>query len=168
MIQRMLGEAGATGFSRDLVKVEPRGLEVPANWDDVASGETYLGADQSEHFVRNAAQLGRNEWTLAGDWSVGSKAVALKQPHGKIQYRFHARDVNLVMGPKTPGTSARFMVRLDGQSVGGGTDVNAQGEGVVAEQRTYQLIRQARPIVDRQFEIEFLDAGVEAFCFTFG
>lgn len=168
MIQRVLGEAGPTGFTRELVKVEPRGLEVPADWDDVASGETYLGSDQAEHFARNAARLSLNEWTLAGDWTVGTKAVALKQPHGKIQYRFRARDVNLVMGPKTPGTSARFVVRLDGQSLGGGTDVNAEGEGVVAEQRTYQLIRQARPIVDRQFEIEFLDAGVEAFCFTFG
>jgi len=168
MLQQILGEAGATGFTRDPVKVEARGLEIPADWNDDASGETYLGSDQAEHFVRNAARLKLNEWTLAGDWSVGRKAVALQQPNGKILYRFHARDVNLVMGPLKPGTAVRFQVRLDGQPAGGGTDVDGQGRGTVVEQRTYQLIRQPRPIVDHQFEIEFLDAGAEAFCFTFG
>ncbi len=29
-------------------------------------------------------------------------------------------------------------------------------------------IRQPKPITDRQFEIEFLDPGVETFAFTFG
>lgn len=168
MIQRVLGETGATGFSRELVTVDARGLEVPADWDNVRSGETYLGSDQAEHFVRNGARLRLNEWTITGDWKLGSKAVALNKPNGKIIYRFHARDVNLVMGPTARGTSARCMVRLDGEPVGGGADVDAQGHGVVNEQRTYQLIRQSRTIVDRQFEIEFLDPGVEAFCFTFG
>ena len=168
VIQRVLGEAGASGFSREPVKVEPRGLEVPAEWGDVASGEAYLGTDQAEHFVRSGTRLRLNEWTLAGDWKVGSKAVTLQRPSGKILYRFHARDVNLVMGPLKPDTAVRFQVRLDGQPVGGGTDVDGHGQGTVTEQRTYQLIRQARPIVDRQLEIEFLDASVEAFCFTFG
>ena len=168
MIQRVLGEAGATGLSHELVKVEPRGLEVPAEWGDVASGETYLGTDQAQHFIRSGTRLRLNEWTLAGDWKVGSKAVTLQRPNGKILYRFHARDVNLVMGPLKPGTAVRFQVRIDGQLVGGGTDVDGHGQGTVTEQRTYQLIRQARPITDRQFEIEFLDASVEAFCFTFG
>lgn len=168
MIQQVLGEAGANGFSREMVSVDPRGLEVPADWDNVESGETYLGSEQAEHFVRNAARLRLNEWTLTGDWSVGAKAVALKQPNGKILYRFHARDVNLVMGPAARGASARFIVRLDRQPARGGSDVDAQGQGIVNEQRTYQLIRQQSSIVDRHFEIEFLDAGVEAFCFTFG
>ena len=167
MIQRVLGEAGATGFSRELVQVEPRGLEVPAEWGDVASGETYLGTDQAEHFVRSDTRLRLNEWTLAGDWKVGSKAVTLQRPSGKLLYRFHARDVNLVMGPAV-GTTARFQVRIDGQPAAGGADVDARGQGLVAEQRTYQLIRQGRPITDRLFEIEFLDAGVDAFCVTFG
>ncbi len=85
-------------------------------------------------------------------------------------YRFHARDLNLVMGPATPGTSMRFRVRIDGKppAAAHGTDVDAQGEGTVSEQRTYQLIRQPGPIADRQFEIEFLSPGVEVFCFTFG
>ena len=168
MIQEVLSEAGANGFSREFATVVASGLEAPANWDDVESGETYLGSAQAEHFVRRAARLRLNEWTLVGDWSVGSKAVALRQPRGKIQYRFHARDVNLVMGPLRPGIAVRFQVRIDGQLAGGGTEVDRQGRGTVAEQRTYQLIRQPQPIVDRQFEIEFLDAGVEVFCFTFG
>ena len=170
MIQQMLDAAGARGFSRDMVKVDAQGLEVSAEWNDVQSGETYLGADQTEHFVRNAARLSLNEWSLGGDWKIGNKAVVLNKPNGKILYRFHARDVNLVMGPAGRGAVTRYVVRLDGQPPGTahGTDVDAQGQGVVADQRTYQLIRQPRPIVDRQFEIEFLDSGVEAFCFTFG
>ncbi len=169
-IQQLLVEAGAGAFSREVVTPDARGIEAPADWDNLKSGETYLGAAQAEHFVRNATRLRLNEWTLAGDWTLGSKAVALQKPNGKITYRFHARDVHLVMGPAGRGASARFIVRLDGQAPGTahGADVDEQGRGVVAEQRTYQLIRQQRPIVDRQFEIEFLDPGVEAFCFTFG
>jgi thiol-disulfide isomerase/thioredoxin len=168
MIQKVLGDTGATGFSREMVTVDARGLEVPADWNSLKSGETYLGSDQAEHFVRNGARLRLNEWTIAGDWKLGSKAVVLNNPNGKIIYRFHARDVNLVMGPAAHRTSARFVVRLDGEPVGGGADVDAQGHGVVSEQRTYQLIRQSQTIIDRQFEIEFLDPGVEALCFTFG
>ena len=169
-IQQLLVEAGAGAFSREVVTPDARGIEAPADWDNLKSGETYLGAAQAEHFVRNATRLRLNEWTLAGDWTLGSKAVALQKPDGKINYRFHARDVHLVMGPAGRDASARFVVRLDGQAPGTahGADVDEQGRGVVAEQRTYQLIRQQRPIVDRQFEIEFLDPGVEAFCFTFG
>ncbi len=169
-IQQALVEAGAGAFSREVVTPDARGIEAPADWDNLKSGETYLGSAQAEHFVRNATRLRLNEWTLAGDWTLGSKAVALRKPDGKITYRFHARDVHLVMGPAGRGASARFVVRLDGQAPGTahGADVDEQGRGVVAEQRTYQLIRQQRPIVDRQFEIEFLDPGVEAFCFTFG
>jgi len=169
-IQQVLVEAGAGASSREVVTPDARGIEAPADWDNLKSGETYLGSAQAEHFVRNATRLRLNEWTLAGDWTLGSKAVALQKPDGKITYRFHARDVHLVMGPAGRGASARFVVRLDGQAPGTahGADVDEQGRGVVAEQRTYQLIRQQRPIVDRQFEIEFLDPGVEAFCFTFG
>jgi Thioredoxin like C-terminal domain len=32
----------------------------------------------------------------------------------------------------------------------------------------YQLIRQPKPIEEGRFEIEFVDAGVEALVFTFG
>ena len=170
MIQQLLGEAGATGFSREMVTPDARGIEAPADWDNLESSENYLGSERTENFVRNGTRLRLNDWTLAGDWKVGSNAVASNKPNGKIIYRFHARDLHLVMGPAARGASARFIVRLDGQAPGNahGADVDERGQGVVAEQRTYQLIRQPRPIVDRQFEIAFTDAGVEAFCVTFG
>src|SRR4029453_2800278 len=103
-------------------------------------------------------------------WAVGSEAIALHGAGGKIGYRFHARDLHLVMGPGAGGARVRFRVRLDGQAPGaaGGLDLDSQGSGQVTEPRLYQLIRQAQPIADRTFEIEFLDPGVEAFVFTFG
>jgi hypothetical protein len=96
--------------------------------------------------------------------------TVLNKPNGRIAYGFHARDLHLVMGPQTRGASVRFRVRIDGQPPGAahGIDVDGQGNGTVTEQRLYQLIRQPKPIVDRQFEIEFLDSGVQAFAFTFG
>jgi hypothetical protein len=111
-----------------------------------------------------------NEWALSGDWTVTKGPAALNKPDGRIAYRFHARDVHLVMGPAAPGTSVKFRVLIDGQPPGAayGIDVDEQGNGTVAEQRLYQLIRQHKPIADRQFEIEFLGPGVEAFAFTFG
>ena len=98
------------------------------------------------------------------------QAAVLSSPTGRMSYRFHARDLHLVMGPATPGTSVKFRVLIDGQPPGTahGLDVDEQGVGTVTEQRLHQLIRQTGPIADRQFEIEFLDPGVEAFCFTFG
>jgi thiol-disulfide isomerase/thioredoxin len=167
-IQKVLGDLGAKGFGPELSTVDARGLEVAADWGNLRSPESYLGTEQGRGFVRNGARLRLNEWTVAGDWTLGSKAVALKQPNGRIAFRFHARDLNLVMGPAGRGMSVRYRVRLDGRPASGGADVDGQGQGIVTEQRTYQLIRQTRPIEDRQFEIEFLDAGVEAFCFTFG
>jgi hypothetical protein len=101
---------------------------------------------------------------------VGRQATALNQSGGRIAHRFHARDLHLVMGSAAPGTSVRFRVRIDGQPPGAahGTDVDEPGDGTANKQRMYQLIRQPKPIVDRQIEIEFLDSGVEAFAFTFG
>lgn len=98
------------------------------------------------------------------------EAAVLNGPDGRIAYRFHARDLHLVMGPAAPGTSTRFRVLIDGQPPGAahGIDVDEQGNGTVTEQRLYQLIRQPQPIADRQLEIDFLDAGVEAYAFTFG
>jgi hypothetical protein len=111
-----------------------------------------------------------NHWGLVGTWTVAGHAVALNGPGGRIAFRFHARDVNLVMGPQSSGASIPFRVFLDGQPAAGalGSDVNAEDGGVARDQRTYQLIRQPGPIGDRTFEIEFLDAGIEAYCFTFG
>jgi hypothetical protein len=97
-------------------------------------------------------------------------AAVLNKPGGRIAYRFHARDLHLVMGPAAPGASVRFRVLIDGQPPGAahGIDVDEEGIGTVSEQRLYQLIRQPKPIADRLFEIEFLAPGVEAFAFTFG
>jgi hypothetical protein len=111
-----------------------------------------------------------NQWALSGVWTVRSDASVLNKADGRIVYRFHARDVHLVMGPATRGASVRFRVLIDGQppGVSHGTDVDDQGNGIVKDQRLYQLIRQPKPIEDRQFEIDFLDPGVEAYAFTFG
>jgi len=182
-IQQLLMEAGASDLDTDLVMVEPQGLEVAADWRSLGSPETYLGyrqssgfvSEQSEHYDRphlyaGGRRLLRNTWDLTGDWTVASHAAVLNEPNGKISFAFHARDVNLVMGPAQAGAHVPFRVTLDGHPVGdaGGTDVDADGLGVVTEQNTYQLVRQPGRVGDSVFEIEFLEAGVEAYCFTFG
>jgi hypothetical protein len=115
-------------------------------------------------------QLMLNQWALVGGWTIRKGAAVVNKAGGRIAYRFHARDLHLVMGPATQGTRARFRVLIDGEPAGAahGVDVDDQGNGTVVEQRMYQLIRQPKPIADRLFEIEFLDPGVEAFAFTFG
>ena len=183
IIQQLLGEAGVTGVDRGLVTVDARGIEAEADWTDLKSPENYLGHERTENFaspggaVRDQrrvytvpARLRLNHWALSGDWTMKKGSIALDAAKGRIAYRFHARDVHLVMGPAAPGASARFRVLIDGQPPGAahGTDVDDQGNGTVSEQRLYQLIRQPKPIADRQFEIEFLEPSVEAFAFTFG
>ena len=182
-IQRLLLDAGASDIDQDLVVVEPQGLEVAADWPNVRSPETYLGSRQGSSFAQERearfdepfdyeapASLGLNDWGLAGNWTVAEHAAVANGPGGRVAFRFQARDLNLVMGPLSKGASIPFRVFLDGEPADGayGTDVNADGSGTVTEQRTYQLIRQPGPITDRRFEIEFGDAGVEAYCFTFG
>ena len=111
-----------------------------------------------------------NQWALDGDWTVEKESIALSQPNGRIAYRFHSRDLHLVMGPPAGAHAVRFRVLLDGQPAmrAHGSDVDAQGNGLATAQRLYQLVRQPTPIVDRVFQIEYLDPGVEAFSFTFG
>jgi thiol-disulfide isomerase/thioredoxin len=183
VVQRLLMEAGAGGTGDDLVSVDAPGLEAPADWGSLKSPENYLGYGRTENFASPGgaafdkarmyevpARLRLNEWALSGDWTVKKEASALNQPNGRLAYRFHARDVHLVMGPAAAGTSVKFRVLIDGQPPGAahGSDVDEQGNGAVTEQRLYQLIRQPKPIADRQFEIEFLGPGVEVFAFTFG
>jgi thiol-disulfide isomerase/thioredoxin len=172
MIQKLLTEAGVGGIGRDMVVPDARGIEVAADWDNLRSPENYLGSERTEGFVskRDAAKLRLNQWTVSGNWTIGRNAVTLNEAYGRIVSRFHARDLHMVLGPATRGASVRYQVRIDGQSATSvhGVDVDAQGQGAVTEQRLYQLIRQQRPIADRQFEIEFVDRGVEAFAFTFG
>ncbi|HEY3219443.1 MAG TPA: thioredoxin family protein [Gemmatimonadales bacterium] len=172
MIQTLLTEARIGGVGHDTVAPDARGIEVAADWDNLRSPENYLGSERTEGFVskRDVAKLRLNEWTVAGNWTIGRNAVTLNEANGRIVSRFHARDLHMVLGPATRGASVRYQVRIDGQPATSvhGVDVDAQGQGAVTEQRLYQLIRQQRPIADRQFEIEFLDPGVEAFAFTFG
>jgi hypothetical protein len=171
MIQQLLAEAGAAGVPRDLVSPEGRGAEAAADWASLRSAETYLGYERTQSRVNAAAaRLRLNQWTASGDWTAKKEAIGLNKPNGRIAYRFHARDVHLVMGPAAAGSTIRFRVLIDGKppEAAHGVDVDAQGNGTVSEQRLYQLIRQPNRIVDRQFEIEFLDPAVEAFAFTFG
>ena len=183
VIQQLLMDAGATDLDQSLVEVEPVGLEVAADWHSLGSPETYLGYLQASGFASgDRAVLDRshgytareslplNYWDLTGDWTVARHAAVLDAPGGRIAFQFRARDVNLVMGPKVKGTSIPFRVFLDGEiaTAAHGTDVDADGRGVLRDQNTYQLIRQSGPIGDRRFEIEFEAAGAEGYCFTFG
>jgi len=183
IIQQMLVGAGFGGIGRDLVSVDARGAEAAADWGSMKSAETYLGYEHGKDFAspRGAAvdehrlydvpvRLKVNHWALAGDWTVGKQAIVLNAANGRIVYRFHSRDLHLVMGPAAPETPVRFRVLVDGQPPGAahGNDVDDQGNGTATQHRLYQLIRQPKPIIDRQFEIEFLDSAVEVFSFTFG
>jgi len=183
IIQRLLAEAGVGGIARELVSVGGRGAEAGADWNSLKSPENYVGQERTQNFASPGgaalgtrrvyavpARLRLNHWALSGDWTMEKQAAVLNKPNGRIAYRFHARDLHLVMGPAARGTSVRFRVLIDGRPPGAahGIDVDDQGNGTVTEQRLYQLIRQPKPIADRQFEIEFLDPGVEAFAFTFG
>jgi thiol-disulfide isomerase/thioredoxin len=183
IIQELLREAGVGGVSREPVSVEAGGLEAAADWRNLRSPENYLGYERTESFASPGgaaldkprmyelpARLRLNEWALSGDWTVKKDTAVLNKAGGNITYRFHARDLHLVMGPAVPGTSVRFRVLIDGQPpyAAHGIDVDEQGNGTVTEQRLYQLIRQPKPIADRQFQIEFLGPGVETFAFTFG
>jgi len=171
MIQKLLAEAGASGVPRDLVSPDARGAEVGADWASLRSPETYLGSGRAENRVNApAARLRLNQWTISGGWTARRDAVALNKPNGRIAYRFHARDVNLVMGPARADSPVRFRVLIDGKppEAAHGVDVDSQGNGTAREQRMYQLVRQPGAIGERTFEIEFLDPGVEAFAFTFG
>jgi thioredoxin family protein len=183
IIQRLLAEAGVDSVGDNLVSVDAHGLEAAADWGSLKSPENYLGYERTRNFASPGgtvldkpqmyqvpARLRLNDWALSGDWTVKKEAAALNKANGSVAYRFHARDLHLVMGPAAPGTSVRFRVRIDGQPPGAahGADVDEQGDGTIREQRLYQLIRQPKPIADRQFEIEFLGTGVEIFAFTFG
>jgi thiol-disulfide isomerase/thioredoxin len=183
IIQELVAEAGMGDVDHELVSVDSQGLEAAADWGSLKSPENYLGYERTRNFASPGravldtartyelpARLRLNEWALSGDWTVKKETVVLNKANGSIAYRFHARDLHLVMGPAATGMSVRFRVLIDGQPPGAahGIDIDEQGYGTVAEQRLYQLIRQSKPIVDRQFQIEFLGPGVEAFAFTFG
>jgi thiol-disulfide isomerase/thioredoxin len=183
VIKQLLAEAGASGLDRGLVSVTGEGAEAPADWSDLMSPENYVGYQQTENFaspggpVRDQphayatpSTLSLNEWALSGDWTIRNDASKANDATGRLTYRFHARDLNVVMGPSTPGHRVRFRVLIDGHAPGAahGADIDEQGYGTVSAPRMYQLIRQPKPVGDRNFTINFLDPGGEAFCFTFG
>jgi thiol-disulfide isomerase/thioredoxin len=182
-IQRLLADDAHRDVPSGVVAVDPQGAEVAADWDNLQSPENYLGYQRTSGFsspedirrVKPSAysvprKLRLNSWALAGDWTLMGDLIRLARPGGRIAYRFHARDVNLVMRPAATRQSVRFRVLIDGKPPGAahGFDVDTDGNGILREPRLYQLIRQPGRIEDRQFEIEFLDDGVEAYSFTFG
>jgi hypothetical protein len=182
VIQQLLAEAGKTGVAGDMVEVKATGAEAASNQADVQSQETYVGWQRSENFVDAkgtvndaahsyvAATPRLNEWGLTGSWTVGSEQAGLNDKDGSIYYRFHARDLHLVLGPAADGKPVRYQVAVDGKPPGDGhgADTDAQGNGTVTGQRLYQLLRLPGAVGDHTFEIRFLDPGVQAYAFTFG
>jgi thiol-disulfide isomerase/thioredoxin len=183
VIQELLKESGATALASDTTNVSAVGIEAAPDWADGRSPETYIGYRQAQNFAspervhKDSIQVysapakpSLNQWGLSGSWNVNGESAVLQAVPGKIVFRFHSRDLNLVLAPAKDGKSVRFKVTLDGSAPGEncGVDTAPDGSGEIREPRLYQLIRQKGPIVDRTFEIEFLDPGVQALDFTFG
>jgi len=183
LIQQLLAEAGGPSVTDAIGPVEGVGAQAAPEWRDIQSGETYVGHEKATGFVtpgglqrdvvtpyKAPEHLRLNNWGLSGVWRVGDEFATLAEPSGAIVFRFHARDLNLVMAPPPDGRAVRFRVRLDGAEPGAdhGYDVDTQGQGELKRPRMYQLVRQARAIEDRTFAIEFLDAGARVYVFTFG
>jgi cytochrome c biogenesis protein CcdA/thiol-disulfide isomerase/thioredoxin len=183
VIQQLLAEAGKGNLPAGMVSVSATGAEAAADEADVKSPETYIGFARSENFASPGGAVGDtphlystgdlshlNDWGLSGDWTIGGQSASLNKADGAIAFRFHARDLHLVLGPSAQGKPVRFRVTIDGAAPGEshGADTNADGEGVVTDHRLYQLVRQSGPVMDRTFTIQFLDPDVQAYAFTFG
>jgi thiol-disulfide isomerase/thioredoxin len=183
IIQELLEENGATGLAPDKASLSGVGIEAAPDWADERSPETYIGYRQAHNFAstervhKDSIQVysapgkpSLNQWGLSGSWNVNAESAVLQAVPGKIVFRFHSRDLNLVVAPAKDGKPVRFKVTLDGAAPGEnrGVDTAPDGAGEIQEPRLYQLIRQKGPIVDRTFEIEFLDPSVQALDFTFG
>jgi cytochrome c biogenesis protein CcdA/thiol-disulfide isomerase/thioredoxin len=183
VIQQLLKENGATALSEEAINVSGSGAEQAPDNKNVGSPETYIGYKRAENFASAESlapdlhkaysprpRLSLNQWALGGAWKVGSESAVLQAAPGKIVFRFHARDLHLVLGPTKDGKPIRFVVKIDSTPPGEdhGSDTGVNGAGTVQAHRLYQLIRQKGTVEDRTFEIEFLDPGVQAFAFTFG
>ncbi|HVO05005.1 MAG TPA: cytochrome c biogenesis protein DipZ [Candidatus Cybelea sp.] len=183
VIQGLLAARNGKVTANDLVKVSATGEQAAADMADVHSPETYVGFEKTENFASpedllqdetrtysapNALAL--NNWALAGSWTEGAEFATLQKPGGRIVFRFHARDLHLVLGPGADGKPVRFRVTVDGAAPGDahGSDIDADGNGTVTAQKLYQLVRQPHGVADHTFAIEFLDPGVQAYSFTFG
>jgi thiol-disulfide isomerase/thioredoxin len=184
VVKQLLRESGQEDIDDNLAFPVLQGFEAQADWATLASPETYIGYQQGRNFASPGGvtvdeprtystpdSLSLNSWALAGDWTVEGRASVLQRPGGTIAFRFHARDVNLVLRSRE-GEPVPFRVFLDGAPPGAraasGEDIDDAGHGTLVEPRLYQLIRQPGPIADRTFEITFAGAGVEAYVFTFG
>jgi thiol-disulfide isomerase/thioredoxin len=182
-IQQLLAERAAGPMPAGTVSVHAEGVEAASDFDAIRSPETYIGyaraqdfaspggiTKDQDHLYAVPSNPGLNDWGLSGTWDDHEQAAVLKAADGKIMFRFHARDLHLVLGPTATGKPVRYRVTIDGRPPGAnhGVDADAQGNGVVTEHRLYQLVRQKGPIVDHIFAIEFLDLGVQAYSFTFG
>ncbi|MBK5531018.1 cytochrome c biogenesis protein DipZ [Pseudomonas sp. TH08] len=183
VIQQLLREAGAKSVANGLINADAKGVQLAPDMNEAQSPETYVGYQRAEHFVAQTnlepdkvatynppANLALNDWSLGGQWTVGAERATASATASRIVYRFHARDLHLVLGPGADGKPVRFKVLIDGQAPGAahGVDVAPDGSGHVTEQRLYQLVRQTDGVKDRTFSIEFLDPGVSAYAFTFG
>jgi thiol-disulfide isomerase/thioredoxin len=181
VIRQLLAEAGHPSDGA-LASVDAQGLEAPADARSLLTPETYIGYARTHGFqspggaVRDArsiyavpSMLQVAQWALAGAWTIGREAAVVDEAGGRLVYRFHARDLHIVMGAGHAG-AVRFRVRIDGHPPGDahGLDVDEQGNGTLTEPRLYQVIRQPTPVADREFAIEFLDPGAQVFSFTFG
>jgi len=181
-IQDLLREAGGQTTASAPVAPDAKGVEASPDLRNIRSGETYLGYEQAANFASpeglqadlaqnyTIGEPGLNEWGLSGAWIVGPDQATLDQPGGGITYRFSARDLHLVLGPGAGGKPIRFQVKIDGKAPGPdhGADIDADGHGTVTATRLYQLVRQSGTVAARNFEISFLDPGVQAYAFTFG
>ncbi|HSC51463.1 MAG TPA: hypothetical protein VLD16_14470 [Gaiellaceae bacterium] len=183
-IQQLLRDAGVdVDVDVEFVSVAPEGFEVQADWAELKTPETYLGYQQERNFAAAAElaldeprtyavpePLNLNEWALAGRWAIESRASVSDEADARLAFRFHARDVNLVMGPRPRGVSIPFRVTVDGEPPGDahGLDVDEHGNGTLEPQRLYQLVREPGSIEERTVEVAFLAPGAEAYCFTFG
>ena len=182
VIQKLLAEAGDSHVPTDIAGVKASGAEAASDKADVESPETYIGYDRIDHFVSpggviqdashvyTAGSPQLNDWSLAGNWTIANERAQLNEKDGSIVYRFHARDMHLVLGPGADGSPVRFVVTIDGNAPGAshGVDTDADRQGTVTSQRLYQLVRDSGAVADHTFEIRFLDPGVQAYAFTFG
>ncbi|HXW89999.1 MAG TPA: cytochrome c biogenesis protein DipZ [Terriglobales bacterium] len=183
VIQDLVKENGAQLAASGAISVSGIGAEAASDTTNDRSPETYIGYRRAEHFASQEAiaedsskdytprpRLSLNQWALGGSWKVGAESAVLQTTPGTIVFRFHARDLHLVLGTTREGKPVHFTVKVDGTPPGEdhGVDIDSSGAGTVQGHRLYQLIRQNGPVEDRTFEIEFLDPGVQAFAFTFG
>jgi hypothetical protein len=182
VIQDLLAEAGNQRAVVEMVKPDAKGAHASPDLRNLQSPETYIGYERASNFVSpeglNAGKAQTytvgvprlNQWGLVGNWTVGAEQARLNHAGGGIAYTFSARDLHLVLGLAPDGKPVRFQVKVDGKAPGesAGADIDADGNGTVTQTRLYQLVRQARDVRKRTFEVRFLDPGVEAFVFTFG